>query len=72
MREPCMTLKELARLKGVTPQLLRKRAERVPFPPQVVFSTKFKPARAKCGHSHQYVRSELLSWFDNSLVRQQN
>lgn len=68
-REPCMSIAELSRLKGVKESALWNRAERVPFPPVVTFSGLNKSKIN--GRTNYYRRSELLNWFDNSLVRQQ-
>lgn len=68
MREPCMTLKELARLKGVKESALWNRSSRHPLPKRVEF-TGFKPVSSPRGKSNQYRRSELLHWFDNSLAK---
>lgn len=71
MREPCMTIKELARLVGLSEGALHKRAKRKPLPEQVKFEHSKSLGRLTArnfGVSGQYKRSELLNWFQNSTV----
>lgn len=64
--EPCMTLKDLARLKGISVAALSKRAKKIPYPAEVVFGEtgipdfQVRPFK----RAAQYRRSELLAWFD--------
>lgn len=65
---PCMTLTELARLKGTTVSALQKRARKVPFPATTVFKPKpFKMGRLSLiQKANQYPRAALLEWFDKT------
>lgn len=67
-REPCMTLKELAREKGVTQQALSRRAKKLPLPAAVTFegngAMQVHLAKRRVSHSRNFRRSELLAWFE--------
>ena len=65
---PCMTLTELARLKGITVPALQKRARKVPFPATTVFKPKpFKMGRLSLiQKANQYPHAALLEWFDKT------
>lgn len=65
--EPCMTLKELARVKGLSLTALTNRSKKVPYPPEVEFGKAFK-AVSHHKPSAQYRRAELLKWFDEASV----
>ena len=69
-REPCMTLKELARETGVTQQALSKRSQKHPLPAEVLFEGNGKKqvhlSRRRVAHSRNFRRSELLAWFEAS------
>lgn len=69
-REPCMTLKELARETGVTQQALSRRSKNHPLPAESVFddshSKAIHLAHRKVTRSRLFKRSELLKWFEDS------
>ena len=66
--QPCMTLSELARLKGVTVSALHKRARKVPYPEPTVFAERpFKLGRLSLiNKAKNYPRAALLEWFDKT------
>jgi hypothetical protein len=61
-REPCLSLRELARIKGVTVQSLAARSKGHPLPDAVLFGA----SPPKSGSARQFRRSELLAWFEVS------
>lgn len=65
--EPCMTLKELAKLKGLSLQALTNRSKKLPYPEPLDFAGKYKTAQANTHRrAAQYPRSVLLKWFDEA------
>lgn len=65
--EPCMTLKELAKLKGLSLQALTNRAKKLPYPEPLDFAGKYKTVQATVHRrAAQYPRSALLKWFDEA------
>ena len=73
-REPCMTLKELARLKGTTSGMLSKRAKKIPYPEPADFKFNgltYLAHSTLVPRSTQYKRSELLAWFEATSVRKE-
>lgn len=67
-REPCMTLKELARTKGVSQQSLSARCKKHPLPAAVTFEdNRLKAihlATRQLAKVRQFRRSELLAWYE--------
>lgn len=65
-REPTMTIGELARHTGMSEANLYKRAQRIPFPAPIVFSSSPNWGARNKGHRqlNRYTRSELLAWFE--------
>lgn len=74
--EPCMTLKELAKLKGLSLQALTYRSKKLPYPEPFDFAGKYKTVQANIHRravqanihrrAAQYPRSALLKWFDEA------
>lgn len=65
--EPCMTLKELAKLKGLSIQALTSRSKKLPYPEPVPFAGKYKTVQANVHRrAAQYRRSSLLQWFEEA------
>lgn len=65
--EPCMTLKELAKLKGLSLTAITNRAKKLPYPEPVTFAKKVSVAQANVHRrSVQYRRSALLKWFEEA------
>lgn len=69
-REPCMTLKELARETGLTQQALSKRSQKHPLPAEAAFESRGREqihlSRRRVTHSRKFRRSELLAWFEET------
>lgn len=70
--QPCMTLTELARLKGLTVSALHKRARKAPYPEPTVFAEKpFKLGRLSLiNKAKNYPRAALLEWFEKTEQHQ--
>lgn len=68
MREPTMTIGELARHTGMSEANLYKRAQRVPLPAPIVFGSNVNWHAKNKAHRaiNRYKRSELLAWFELS------
>lgn len=65
--ESCMTLKELAKLKGLSLTALTSRAKKLPYPQPVEFSKKVNVVQANVHRrAAQYRRSALLKWFEEA------
>lgn len=63
--EPCMTLKELANLKGVSINTLTNRSKKLPYPEPTVFAKNIGVVQANVHRRPaQYPRSSLLQWFE--------
>jgi len=62
-----MTLKELAKLKGVSITTLTNRSKKLPYPEPLAFAGKYKTVQANVHRRPaQYTRSSLLQWFEEA------
>lgn len=64
-REPCMTLKDMAKEKGVSSPALTKRSKKEPYPEPVKFESDFQ-VTGKFKKANQYPRKDLLAWFERT------